>query len=204
MIAPRLAGHGTHYLDLEKQTANDFLLSLERGYEQLSKQCSKIFVLGQSMGGELALWLAKKHQEIAGIITVNPALTLPSYEYLRGKTEPRFIDEGEPDIKAEGVKEITYSKTPIHAINELQKVMDATPLILKDINCPILAIKSSVDYVVPPSNTDYMIKNIDSEVKESIVLMNSYHVASMDNDKDLIVKGCHDFIKDRVEFKIAL
>ncbi len=81
------------------------------------------------MGGTLALWLAHKYREIKGIILINAALTLPAFEHLKGKTKPRFLDEGEPDIKAEDAYEITYHKAPIKAIHELQKLMDLTPTI---------------------------------------------------------------------------
>ncbi|MGG3470345.1 alpha/beta hydrolase [Neobacillus pocheonensis] len=198
VLAQRLKGHGTHYFDLEKCTHEEWFESLERGYEKLSQQCSNIFVLGQPMGGTLALWLSHKYRDIKGIILVNAALTLPSFDHLRGKTAPRLIDEGNPDIKAKDAYEITYQKVPIKAIQELQTLMDRTPPILPEIQCPVLGVKSAVDHVVPPENTDYIIDHIGSAAKETIVLKNSYHVASLDHDKDLIVQGCQRFVRQQL------
>ncbi|GAB3056252.1 alpha/beta hydrolase [Virgibacillus ainsalahensis] len=195
VLAPRLAGHGTHYLDLEKCSNTDWFNSLEEGYQELRKHCRKVFVLGQSMGGTLALWLEQKHQSIDGIILVNPALTIPSYERLREESKPRFLQEGNPDIKAEDVYELTFDQTPLQSIHELQKLMDQTPRILSEINCPVLGFKSRDDHVVPPGNTDYILKYIGSAIRQKTVLKNSYHVASMDNDKDKIVRDCHHFIQ---------
>jgi carboxylesterase len=202
VLAPRLEGHGTHYFDLENCDHHQWFESLERGYEELKQHCKTIFVMGQSMGGTLALWLTEKHQDLEGIILINPALTIPTYEDLKGEIGPRFLDEGTPDIKAKGVHETTYSKVPIKAIHELQALMEETPQKLPAINCPVLCMKSKVDHVVPPENTDYIIEHIRSEKKQSIVLKNSYHVASMDNDKDQIVNNCHDFIQRHVGFKV--
>lgn len=192
--APRLKGHGTDYYDLEKCKFTDWFNSLEVAYKELTKKCSEIYVLGQSMGGTLALWLAHKYPSIKGIIVVNPALSLPAYEPLEQQSEPRFVKEGTPDIKAKNVVEITYSQTPITAIHELQKLMKQTPSILSDIQCPILGIRSKVDHVVPPENTDFILDKVKSAVKWRVVLPNSYHVASMDNDKDLIVESSHQFV----------
>ncbi|MGJ9457323.1 alpha/beta hydrolase [Oceanobacillus sp. CF4.6] len=202
VLAPRLEGHGTHYYDLERCDYNEWFESLERGYHELKQHCTTILVMGQSMGGTLALWLAQKYKDVEGVILVNPALTLPSYAYLREKTEPRFIDEGVPDIKAEDVHEITYSKIPISAIHQLQELMEQTPRILPEINCPVLGIKSTVDHVVPPENTDYILNHVGSEIKQRIILENSYHVASLDNDKEQIAKGCHDFVQHLVGLKV--
>ncbi|WP_087971993.1 alpha/beta hydrolase [Oceanobacillus rekensis] len=204
VLAPRLEGHGTHYFDLENCNHQQWFESLERGYQELKQHCTTIFVMGQSMGGTLALWLAEKYQDMEGVILINPALTIPTYENLKGEIGPRFLDEGMPDIKAKDVHETTYSKVPIRAIHELQALMEETPQRLHAINSPILCLKSKVDHVVPPENTDYIIENIRSEEKQSVVLKNSYHVASMDNDKDQIVKSCHDFVQSQVRLKVRI
>ena len=108
IFAPRLAGHGTTKYDMETCTYDDWFTSLEKGYLKLKTNCSKIFVIGQSMGGTLALRLASKYKDIQGIITINPALSLPAFDNYRGKVSPRFVKEGKPDIKRENVHEITY------------------------------------------------------------------------------------------------
>lgn len=194
VLGPRLHGHGTHYYDLEECSNNDWFQSLEKGYQQLKQHCTSIFVIGQSMGGTLTLWLARRYQEIKGIVTVNAALEVPAYEYLKGKIEPRFLDESEPDIQAKDVFEIAYPKVPIKAIHELQNLMEQTPAILPEIRCPVLGIHSAVDHVVPPSNTDYILEHIGASKKDKLLLQNSFHVASMDYDKDLIVKSGTEFV----------
>ena len=201
VLAPRLSGHGTDYHDLEKRNHEDWFASLEEGYQTLKKRCTKVFVIGQSMGGTLSLWLAKKYPEIAGITLINAALSIPSLEYLQNQSTPRFIDEDYPDIKDRRVNEITYKKAPIKAIHELQNLMNRTPAILKSIHCPLLGIKSAIDHVVPPKNTDFILANIHSKNKQLLVLENSYHVASMDFDKNKIVDSCHRFVQEILEQK---
>ncbi|MED1472443.1 alpha/beta hydrolase [Bacillus salipaludis] len=198
VLGSRLKGHGTHYDDLENCTHEEWFESLEESYHELKQECKDVFVLGQSMGGTLALWLAHKYRDIKGIIIVNPALTIPDFEHLKNKDKPRLIDEGNPDIKAKDAYEITYEKVPLKAIHQLQNLMEKTPAILPNLHIPVLGMKSAVDHVVPPENTDFIMEHIGSKEKEAIVLPNSYHVASLDHDKDMIVEGCLRFIRQQV------
>ncbi|KMY52911.1 monoacylglycerol lipase [Bacillus sp. FJAT-27231] len=194
VLAPRLKGHGTHYLDMEQCTHEDWYQSLKQGYWQLKKRGKRVFVMGQSMGGTLALKLAAEYKDIEGIITINAALSLPAVEYLREERAPRFIKEGAPDIKAENVHEITYEKAPVRAIRELQELMAEAPALIHNIQVPALCIKSFTDHVVPPENTVFIYRALASKNKRLVTLPNSYHVASMDHDKELIVEQAARFI----------
>ncbi|WP_309484809.1 alpha/beta hydrolase [Bacillus aquiflavi] len=169
--------------------------TVEKAYIALKQQCTYIFIVGQSMGGTLALMLANKYKDIAGIILINPALSIPKYEHLiEEKTNKPYINESKPDINKKGVYEITYDKVPLSAIYELQKLMKQTRTLLPSITCPVLCFKSKEDHVVPPENSDAIIEQIASIEKKVVVLHHSFHVASMDNDKQQIVKDSHQFI----------
>jgi carboxylesterase len=74
--------------------------------------------------------------------------------------------------------------------------MEETRGMLTTVTCPALAFKSLEDHVVPAENTDYLINHIQSDIKESTTLYNSYHVASMDYEKELIAEQCCIFIKE--------
>lgn len=127
---------------------------------------------------------------------------LISHGFMGTPQSVRFIGEQlANDIKDRSVYEITYDQAPLHAIHELQKLMASTPAILKSIHCPTLGIKSAIDHVVPPQNTDFILANIEAKNKQLIVLENSYHVASMDFDKMIIVESCHRFVQDLLQQK---
>jgi carboxylesterase len=201
VYAPRLKGHGTHYKDMEKSTHIDWFSDLEIGYKFLKEHCSTIFIIGQSMGGTLALWLANKHKDIKGLVLINAALSVPNYEQLIGKSSPRYLVETAPDIKLKGVHEITYNKVPIQSIHELQVLMKKTPEIIPNITNSILCFKSAEDHVVPPENTDYILEHIGSVEKEAVTLNDSFHVASMDHDKDKIINRTHNYIQKKLKGK---
>lgn len=195
VIAPRLKGHGTHQLDMEKCTHADWFESYSRAYRFLKKRGKRIFLMGQSMGGTLTLKFAAANQHVEGIVTINAALTLPSLDHLQHDPAPRFIPEGHPDINKQDVHEITYEEAPVASIRELQQLMKEIPHVLNRIQVPALCIKSAVDHVVPPENTTFIYQSISSSQKQLVTLNNSYHVATMDYDAEQIVEEAAGFIQ---------
>ncbi len=198
VCGPRLKGHGTHYEDMEQSTYEEWIQSVEEGYQWLNARCSQLFITGLSMGGTLTLYLAEKYPEVKGIMPINAAINLPDLEQMRGKTEPRFLDAIGSDIKAEGVDELAYDKTPTKSIQEIIALMELTEKELGSIGMPALIFKSLEDHVVPPENSDRIINEISSDKKELVELHESYHVATLDNDKELIAEKCKAFIKELI------
>ncbi|MEH7114770.1 alpha/beta fold hydrolase [Neobacillus niacini] len=195
----RLRGHGTHYEDMEKCSYHDWIQSLEDGYTLLQQHCRDIFIIGQSMGGTLTLNLSQKHKNIRGIMLINAAInSIPPMEKFKNKQSPRFVPEGDPDIKAKDIHEITYPKAPIKSIHQLFDLMAETTNKLSSISCPVLALRSEEDHVVPPENTNFILSGIQSGIKEVVPLYNSFHVASMDNDKEFIAQHCTQFINNLI------
>ncbi len=72
----QLPGHGGDSLPFEKSFFNDWLNAAECAYLDLAAQVERVFVIGFSMGGTLALALAARHQP-AGLICISaPVHTL--------------------------------------------------------------------------------------------------------------------------------
>lgn len=197
VLAPRLSGHGTAPQDMEEKTYLNWIFDVEEALEKLKETCSTIFVAGLSMGGTLTLYLAEKYPEIAGIIPINAAIYLPDfkkdYESFSAE-ERRYVDGIGSDVKDEEVKELAYRQTPVKAMEQLLLLMEEVREKLSLIKMPTLIFSSEVDHVVPPENSQYIYDTIRSEDKTLHSLENSYHVATIDYDKELIVSKCLQFI----------
>lgn len=198
VCGPRLKGHGTHYEEMEQTTYEDWVASVEEGFNWLKERCEQIVVTGLSMGGTLTLYMAQKYPEIKAIIPINATINIDQYEQILSLTEPRFIDGIGSDIKADNVKELAYEKTPVRSLHELFKLKKVTMNKLEQIHCPALICVSRVDHVVPPKDSDYIFQHLSSNEKKKLVLENSYHVATLDNDKDLIFKESFTFLKKQL------
>lgn len=200
VLAPRLSGHGTAPQDMEAQSYIEWKRDVEISLRQLQETCDTIFVCGLSMGGTLTLYLAEKFPEIAGIMPINAAIEMEEFRLQYDK----FVEEGNrfvegigSDVKATDVKELAYRQSPVKSMKQLLLLMDEVREKLSLIEMPALIFSSEVDHVVPPENSSYLFDTIHSEDKVLIKLENSYHVATIDNDKELIASKCLQFIHDK-------
>ncbi|HLR62689.1 MAG TPA: alpha/beta fold hydrolase [Lentibacillus sp.] len=202
VFGPRLTGHGTDPEDMEQRTYHDWIETVENGLDKLQATCEEVFVAGLSMGGTLTLYLAENHPEIKGIMPINAATHMPdlieNYESLKD-AETRFVPGIGSDIKQEAAEELAYKQTPVKSMKELIQLSDLVKEKLPGITAPAMILSSAEDHVVPPENSREIYESISSEDREFVVLENSYHVATLDNDKELIAEKCVKFIRDRIE-----
>lgn len=196
---PRLKGHGTTPADMATSTASDWIRDMEQAMAWLKERCDTLFMTGLSMGGTLTLFMAGQYPDVfKGIIPINALISsnnpdLASLVYMaNGPVEIQGIGS---DIKAPGVKELAYPVVPVPTLKELFALTKVTDDLLPRIPCPMLVIGSREDHIVPPSNSDYILQKVQSQDKHLLWLENSYHVATLDNDKDVIVQKGVEFIK---------
>lgn len=67
--------------------------------------------------------------------------------------------------------------------------------LLPRVVCPALVFVSRDDHVVPPENSPYIYDHIGSAEKRLVWLEDSYHVATLDNDKESIAAETLAFIQ---------
>jgi carboxylesterase len=196
---PRLPGHGTAIEDMLDTTWADYAGEAEAALDRLAARLpagGQIVVAGLSMGGTLTVWLATRHPELAGIVCVNPAAEPagPMAELVDAA-----IASGEEvmpgigsDIADPDSAETAYPGTPLRPLRSLIDAIDALQPGLADITCPLLLFTSPEDHVVPPSNSDHLANSVSGPV-ERVACGRSYHVATLDYDKDLIVERTLEF-----------
>jgi carboxylesterase len=74
--------------------------------------------------------------------------------------------------------------------------MDAVRVLRVDlakIACPLLLLTSPQDHVVEPAQSDFLAAAVAGPV-ERVSLERSYHVATLDFDKDLIAERTIEFV----------
>ncbi len=199
VLGPRLPGHGTSAEDMATRTWEEWTGEAEKALQELMERCDSVFVTGLSMGGTITCWLGERYADrIAGLMPINAAVArlnpllplTPVAKYLL-KTIPGVGS----DIKDPSAKESCYDKVPVRAAAELYALMKTTRRDLSKITAPILVFASREDHVVPTANGPYIIEHVSSADKELVWLENSYHVATLDHDKELIVTRCVEFMR---------
>jgi len=196
---PRLPGHGTRIEDMLDTTWSDWSGAAEAALARLRGRLgdgARIVVTGLSMGGTLTAWLASRHPDVAGIALVNGAAE-PTGE-MRQLVVDAIADGTEvfpgigSDIADPDSQESAYGGTPLRALLTLLDAVDALQPDLGRITCPVLLLTSPQDHVVPPSNSDHLAASVAGPV-ERITLERSYHVATLDYDRELVEERIVDF-----------
>lgn len=199
VIGPRLKGHGETPAALAQATAADWIASVDEAIQTLRGHCSQIFMLGQSMGGTLTLYTAAMQPELLrGVITINAAVRLSRPDMAALAFDRRLPDTVPgvgSDIKDPTVAEVAYPEVPVVAFRQLYALMGVAHDLLPRVQCPALVITARDDHVVDPANGPLIAGKVGAKRVEMAWLDNSYHIASMDHDKDLIVTLAERFIR---------
>ncbi|MCW5652829.1 alpha/beta fold hydrolase [Hydrogenophaga sp.] len=199
VIGPRLKGHGVSPAAMARTTASDWIASVEEALATLRKSCSQIFMVGLSMGGTLSLYMAAMHPDvIKGTVPINGAVQLNSAD-MAGLALATGLPDTVPgigsDIKAPGIQELAYPEVPVAAFRQVYALMAVTHDLLPRIKCPALVMTSREDHVVDPSNGPRIVRRLGSSRIDFRWLDNSYHVATLDHDLDLIAQETLSFIR---------
>jgi carboxylesterase len=199
VAVPTLPGHATRPDDLRNLPYQKWIETSENAFADLQQEYSTIFVIGQSMGGSLALHLAA-HHEFAGVVTLAAALRLPlSLEiasYVFAPFVPvRYKRNGADVHDGNGKAQLrNYDHYPMSAVRQLMRLLRKVRAELPAVTAPILAIHSPSDHVVPFDNLNLLMQRVKSPAREQMVVENSYHVLTVDYDRDVIFKKIWSFI----------
>jgi esterase/lipase len=198
---PLLPGHGTRWQDCNLSSHDQWTTAVGQAFDALAADCDRVFVAGLSLGGTLATRLAEvRPDDVAGLLLVNPALLtqrmdaklLPMISRLTGSWAPIASD-----IKKPGVSELAYPKLPTRAMMQVRELWKATRADLARVTAPVIVFHSREDHVVEPINSTVLLTGVSSTDTTEVVLENSYHVATLDNDAPLIFEGSVDWIRTR-------
>lgn len=194
---PRLPGHGRDWRDLNTTAWREWPEKAEAELEILKKSCRKVFVFGLSMGGGTTLNIASRNS-LDGVVLVNPMIHIPGqlikFAPLIAMVQPGRASVGD-DIKKPGVTEWGYDVLPTKGVIQLNKMLKATRSALKSVTAPTLLFHSQDDHVLPVSNTEIIMSEIGSREKNRVELFNSYHVANLDYDADIIFAESLAFVQ---------
>lgn len=197
---PRYPGHGTTWAELGSTRWQDWESEALGALAELRRRCDVVVACGLSVGAAMALHVAVRLPDVLhGVVAINPyvrnwriafaSLVRPFHKAVKGVGD---------DIKKPGRTEVPYDRIPVSAIIQLNRFLKVVRSELASMRLPLLLFHSAEDHVVPTGNTEYVLRRVGTKEKKMILLPNSYHVATLDNDAATVVEGTHEFIRSRV------
>ncbi len=205
----RLAGHAGAPEELGATTHLNWYESVVEGLERLRGYPAPIIVVGLSMGALLATRLAAEQPDaVAGLVMLAPAFYLPSrrrwplrlMQYAAGIANRIYFHQpGGSDIHDATARRVHPGNRlmPLSAALNLLELSDYVRPKLAEIEQPALIIHSRNDHTYPfEQNTRFAMNHLASAPKRLVVLADSYHVITVDTDKDRVAQELLDFADD--------
>jgi esterase/lipase len=198
---PLLPGHGTRWQDCNLVTEEDWTAAVGAAFDELARDVDRVVVAGLSMGGTLAIRLAEtRPDDVAALVLVNPSLLTQRLDAKLLPLLARITPSWAPiasDIKKPGITELAYPKLPTRAVLGLRRLWTATRADLGRVRAPVLLYRSTEDHIVEPASGKVLLAGVSSTDVTEVLLENSYHVATLDNDAPTIFEGSVEWIRAR-------
>ena len=215
----QLAGHCGTPEELRRSTWQEWYASVEAAHDRLRESCDTIIAGGLSMGGILALHLARNWPEsVHGLLLFAPTLKLDGWampwytralRYVR-PTRVRLeleLSEREPyGLKDERVRSFVVASmqsgdsgragvfsTPLRSFANCNALVSEVKRKLEHVHQPALIVHPRDDDIASLDNAQYLQTRLGGLV-ETLVLDNSYHMVTLDQQRHIVAERTESFV----------
>ncbi len=215
---PCLAGHGADIKALKAMRWQDWYGTVRDNFRELKARHENVSVAGLCAGALLALYLAHEEEDVSSIALLSTTLfydgwSLPWYRFLLpvsyyppirwfysyGEREPYGIkDERMRKQVAIGMKEgsIAFDRFPAECMHELFKLIGVSKKIMPRVKTPALILHAEEDDLASAKNADYVEAHIGSSKVRKILIKDTYHMLTLDKQKDLVAQETIRFFRE--------
>ena len=207
---PALPGHVTTPEHLDSTTWRDWYHGVETAFDRLRSRCTQVAVVGQSLGGLLALHLASKRgDQVAAVVSLAAPLWLsplaravvwatstgsPLEHRLRRLPKLSGSDIRDQTAKA---RNPCYPVIPVRALHQLVDFMDVVSDNLHRITPPALVMHARQDHTAPFACAEHIMAHIGSSEVRLRPLDRSYHLIAIDVERDVVAAEVGEFLEAR-------
>ncbi len=217
---PRIKGYSAHTGLTGYQ---EWIDGVDQFVTDLSQTHDSISIAGLSMGATLALAVAEQNSKVHSLVILSPVFlfdgwSVPWYYpflallYKIGIRNWHF-KEREPfgvknvelrrhiqkAVMANSVSELGAAHLPAVHLYQSLELVKATKKELSSITADTLIIHAVDDETASPKNPEIIIDRISSETCRMIWLGNSYHMITVDNEREVVANEVNNFINQTIE-----
>lgn len=201
---PLLRGHGTRPEDLEDVLWQDWLGDLSQEFDRLKQECKQVYVGGTSVGGNLAILLAKEKPEVAGLVLMATPYRVKFEKLLRNFFKfwgifNKYSKKYYPPtfgVTTTITRLISYQRYPIINTIRNQMLFEESRLALSRIMQPCFIIKSRHDHIIARNSVERIYAAIGSKIKKKRYIDRAYHTFISDIKNEFIFEEIAEFLKE--------
>ena len=204
VLGLRLAGHATHPSDLKRTRWTDWLLDAESGLALLEDACERIVLIGQSMGGVIALAAAAHYKVQAVVALSTPYGIAPAARFsdrirlLLHPTIDNRVKRFPPEHPLHQRRELdypAYPEFPSHILGELGMLVAAMAVSVPQVRVPVLLMHSKDDKSVPFECMGKIYAQLGTAQKERLALEGMDHSLVCDLKREVVFEAVERFLK---------
>ncbi len=196
-VGPLLPGHGTDPEDLATTHRSAWLEAAVGVWDELASTHERIYVMGLSMGGVLALALSARRDVEGAVVMAAPLdlgrLVRAGVPLLRCilRSVPK-----RPGILDDAARERHpgYDRMPLSSVQELIELGDEVSRDLARVTQPLKLIYSRRDPSVAISNATRVLEGVSSREREVCYLDDSSHVIPVDRERERVSSEVVEFV----------
>jgi carboxylesterase len=204
VLGIRLAGHATHPNDLKYTRWTDWLDNVEDGLALLSTTCTRHVLIGQSMGGMIALTAAARYNvsRVVGLSTpfgsISAIHPLDRFQLLLRPTIHKPVKRFPPDHPVYRRRELNYPaypEFPSRILTELDLLAKAMVTSLPKLRVPVFLIHSKDDHIVPFACMHSIYDHLGSVHKEMLPLEGMDHSLVQSLNQQNVFQAIEKFLQ---------
>ena len=195
---PTFSGHGkAEHLAMKGYKAEHWLMEAEIAYRELFKQVDEVIVVGFSMGGVIAMYLAVRYK-VKKLVLLSAAAKYVSPRQLI--KDIRIIVQDMVHHRLEENELFTRYKfklknVPLSATVEFMEVVQKTKAYIPQITCPTFIVQGALDGIVPSNTAQLLFDQISSPEKYMYISKSGKHHICYSEDCDQWFEEVYRFLK---------
>jgi carboxylesterase len=214
---PCLPGHCTSIEDLKSKKWQDWDSFAKAEYDRLSSSYDEVYLSGLCLGALVCLGIAIENSTPRALALLSPTMaldgwSLPWFRFLivlaftpvANILDYSFVEREPYGVKNEHVRKkiITmlssdslsaYDRYPAVTFAELLRYSKHLKKNMDKVKAPTIIMHPLEDDICDIRNARYVFDHIGSNDREFISLKNSYHIVTIDNDRDVVIKKTAEF-----------
>jgi carboxylesterase len=202
VLGLRLAGHATQPQDLARTKWTDWLVSVEEGLALLKGITRQVVLIGQSMGGMVAL-VSAAHYPVEAVVALSTPYAVASRRpevglHLMRVLHPMLRKKSEEHPTLGARREAgypAYARVPVAVSFEMEKLQAEMDAALPRVQVPVLLMHSQEDEAVPAGDMQRIYDALGTADKQMVLLEGLQHSVVRDPKRQAVFEAIGGFVR---------